>query len=77
MKTMGISEFKAHALRVIDEVSKTRQSVVITRRGRPLAEIVPFRVTKREAIPGRLASMLVFEEDIVSPLGEDMWEASR
>ena len=77
MKTMSISEFKAQALRAIDQVAKNREPLVITRHGRPLAEVVPYPYSSDVAAPGRLADSLVFEEDIVTPLGSDMWEVTR
>jgi len=77
MKSMAISEFKAHALKVIDRVSKTMEGVVITKRGRPVAQVIPYKKPQKHAGPGRLSSALVFEKDIVSPLGPDIWEASE
>ena len=77
MQTMGISQFKAHALRILDQVAKTKETIVITKRGKPLAQIVPYRDSVSNHAPGKLAEALVFEDDIVSPLGEGMWEASR
>ena len=77
MKTMAISAFKANALKVIDDVSKTHESVIITKRGKAMAELVPFRSSREKAVPGRLSSSLVYEKDIVSPLDPDMWEANR
>ena len=76
MKSMAISDFKARALRILDEVARSRESVLITRRGKPLARVVPCDEEERDQ-PGMLAETLVFEGDIVSPLGEDMWEASQ
>ncbi len=75
MKNMAISEFKAKALQVLGEVAATRQPVVVTKRGKPLAKVVPF--TEEGAAPGKLADALVFEKDIVSPLGENLWEAGE
>jgi len=75
MKTMAISEFRAHALRVLGEVEERRETVRITRRGKPIAQVVPY--AEPVAVPGRLAAALVFEEDIVSPLGSDLWDAAR
>ena len=75
MKTMPVTEFRTHALKVLGEVAETREHVVVTRRGKPLAEIIPF-AGKRTA-PGRLAEALVFEDDIVSPIGEADWNACR
>lgn len=75
MKTMPVTDFKAHALKILGEVAETREPVVVTKRGKPLAEIVPF--AEKRAVPGRLAKALVFERDIVSPLGEDDWNVCR
>jgi len=75
VKTMPVTDFKAHALQVLGEVAETRESVVVTKRGKPLAEIVPF--TEKQSLPGKLAEALVFEHDIVSPLGEEHWNACR
>jgi antitoxin (DNA-binding transcriptional repressor) of toxin-antitoxin stability system len=77
MKTMAISRFKALALKIIDDVAKTKEGVVITRRGKPLAQVTPFQNTADKNEPGTLSDTLLFEKDIVTPLGEDMWEASR
>ena len=41
METMAISEFKAKCLAVLERVRKTGQPVRITRRGEPVAQIVP------------------------------------
>ncbi|MBW1839995.1 MAG: type II toxin-antitoxin system prevent-host-death family antitoxin, partial [Deltaproteobacteria bacterium] len=54
-----------------------QESIVITKRGKPLAEVVPFRKSYKNPVPGKLADTLVFEKDIVSPLGEDMWDACK
>lgn len=41
MKTMPAGKFKDRCLKTLDEVSRTRSSVVITKRGRPVAKLVP------------------------------------
>ncbi len=41
MKEMAAGAFKGRCLRVMDEVRATRQPVVITKRGRPVATLVP------------------------------------
>ena len=76
MKTMAVRQSKARAQRTLDEVSTSRESVLITKRGQPLARVVP--IDESEPLqPGLLAGAFVFEEDIVSPLGADAWEAGR
>ena len=74
MKTMAISEFKAHALKVLNEVAKSQETIVITKRGKPLAQVVPYRRSEMKPVPGKLADAFVFEKDIVTPLGEESWE---
>lgn len=77
MKTMAISEFKAHALQVINNVAKSQETIVITKRGKPLAQVAPHRNSDLKSAPGRLADAFVFEKDIVQPLGEYSWDACR
>ena len=75
MKTLAITDFKARALQVLGQVAKTKEHVVVTKRGHPLAEVIPFSTSK--PAPGKLSEALVFEKDIVSPLGKDMWDACK
>ncbi len=77
MKTMTVTEFKAHALKAIADVSESRESLLVTKRGRPVVEVMPYTEKQAKAVPGKLAHLLAFEGDIVSPLGEEMWEAAR
>lgn len=75
MRTMNITEFKAQALKVLSEVAERRESVIVTKRGRPVAEVVPY--TDPQPGADSLADTLVFEKNIVSPLGSDDWEAAQ
>jgi prevent-host-death family protein len=75
MKTMSVTDFKAHALQVIGQVSKTREAVIISKRGTPIAEVIP--ITTKQIKPGKLAEALVFEKEIISPFGEELWEVCK
>ena len=77
MKSIAISEFKAQALRVVQRVASSREPLIITKRGKPLAQVVPFQPPASKSSAGKLAEALVFEKDIVSPLDADAWEANR
>ena len=77
MKTMAISEFKAHCLQVFGRVARTKETIVVTKRGKPLVEVVPFRDKDESPAPGKLSATLVFENDIASPLGESIWSACK
>ena len=65
MKTMAISEFKAHALKVLNEVAKFQETIVITKRGKPLAQVVPYRKSVMKTTAGMLSDAFVFEKDII------------
>jgi prevent-host-death family protein len=77
METMAISKFKAQALKVLKEVATSKEPIVITKRGHPLAQVVAFRKSEMKSTPGRLVDAFVFEKDIVTPLGEELWEAGQ
>jgi prevent-host-death family protein len=69
------SEFKAKCLAMLDEVARTRQPVTITKRGKPIAELVPHSVGK-PALWGLLKDELFIEGDIISPIDVE-WEALK
>lgn len=66
MKTMAAGTFKANCLAVMDEVQSKRVTVVITKRGKPVAKLVPINADKDE-IFGFLAGKGKITGDIVSP----------
>ncbi|HEV3307289.1 MAG TPA: type II toxin-antitoxin system Phd/YefM family antitoxin [Candidatus Sulfotelmatobacter sp.] len=41
MKKMAAGAFKVHCLAVMDEVQSRREAVLITKRGKPVAKLVP------------------------------------
>ena len=78
IESMGISQFKSHALRILDQVFTTKKSIIITKHGKPLAQIVPYQEpVSSDHMPGKLRDTLVFEDDILSPLGEELWDACK
>jgi prevent-host-death family protein len=72
--TIGAGEFKAKCLQLIDEVAERRQSLIITKRGRPLAKLVPIEST--HPLFGAMAGSVTREEDIISPL-DVPWDATE
>ncbi len=74
MKTMGISKFKSHSSQILDQVAETQETTVITKRGKPLAQITPYRTPDLNSTPVKLADSLGFEKDIISPFGDEMRE---
>jgi antitoxin (DNA-binding transcriptional repressor) of toxin-antitoxin stability system len=41
MKSMAAGKFKHLCLKTLDEIARTKSTVVITKRGRPVAKLVP------------------------------------
>ena len=68
MKEIAISEFKAKCLSLLDEVSKTKKPIRITRRGKPIAEVVPPSPVRKTRKLGALAGTMTILGDIVSPV---------
>lgn len=57
MKTIAAGRFKNTCLRLLDDVAANREPVVITKRGRPIAKLVPVTPAKpRPALAGSILS---------------------
>ena len=66
------AEFKAKCLRLMDEVAERRIPLVITKRGKPVAKLVP--VEDKAIDPfGCMAGTVKILGDIISPIDEDEW----
>jgi len=77
MKKMAAAKFKAHCLAVMEEVSATKEPVLITKRGRPVAKLVPAGRSSDEFI-GRLEGIVKIIGDIESPVEPPgSWEVLR
>jgi len=74
METLSVSKFKATCLSVLEQVKTKKKRVCITKRGVPIAEIVPVN-TKEKAVS--LKAAVTFIGDILSPVAEDEWEAEK
>lgn len=73
MKTIGAGAFKTKCLAVLDEVQETGEEILVTKRGKPVAKLVPLAETRPESLFGALKGKLKIVGDIVSPIVEP-WE---
>jgi prevent-host-death family protein len=64
-------EFKAKCLALLDDVERGRRTLVVTKRGRPVAQVVPLPKAKEATLLGSL----VYEEDPFAPVGV-AWDAN-
>ncbi len=84
IKTVGVTEFKAKCLGLVDDVAKGRLArVVLTKRGKPVAEIARPAKFKRRRVPdpwGALKGTIKIDPsvDLTAPTGEDLeWDADK
>ena len=80
-RTMKASEFKAKCLKLMDEVADTGEEIVITKNGRPVSRLAPYR-QKPRTLFGADKSRYPFLQEVVDALdrGEGtnvVWEAER
>ncbi len=64
---MKASEFKARCLAVLDEVRDSGREVTITKRGQPVAKLVP--VEPPPSLRGSV-TQLASDEELIAPLNE-------
>lgn len=77
IKTIPAAEFKTRCLAVMDEVNKTRRPILITKRGRPVAKLIPPDDLPDNFI-GRLKGVVKIVGDVESPVEPpESWEALR
>jgi prevent-host-death family protein len=68
-------EFKAKCLQIMERVARTGKSITITKRGIPVAKLVPpDSQAPRAPLFGRMAGSVAYEGDLLNPVGAE-WEA--
>ena len=73
VREIPAGEFKAKCLAIMDEVQQRGGAYVITKRGVPVAKLVPARVERRPLL-GSMKGTVVTRGDLVTPLDEP-WNA--
>jgi prevent-host-death family protein len=74
MKQFNLSEARQSLPSLVDGVAESGEEVLITRRGQPLARLVPFRADTAKATPSLRDLPIEIAEDFDDPLPE-LWEA--
>ena len=77
MTTIQASEFKAKCLGLMDQVARTGETIVITKNGKPVAELRPHRPPRAKSILGIHKGKIEILGDIVSPIGTSLWKALK
>jgi len=78
-ETVSISEFKATCLARLERVRRTGRSLVITKRGEPIAEVIPPSAdTSARRWLGSASGSGRIVGDLIEPvLSPDEWEVTR
>jgi prevent-host-death family protein len=69
-RSIAAGEFKARCLALLDEVAATGKEIVVTKRGKAVARVVP----TKEPQPRSLLGSVTFHGDIIGPFFEDWGE---
>lgn len=75
MQTISASEFKAKCLRLMDEVNKTGEPILITKNGKPVSILKPYKSVPKTLF-GLHKDKLRSKDDLVEPL-DISWDAEQ
>lgn len=74
MESISVSKFKEKCLSVLEDVKKQKKRILITKRGEPIAEVIPVE-NQEKNVP--LKKTVIFLGDILAPVAEGDWEVSK
>jgi prevent-host-death family protein len=72
IRHVSAAEFKTNCLRLMDEVAQRRRPIVVTKRGKPVAKLVPVESPPVDPF-GCMAGTAKICGDIVGPIGDAGW----
>lgn len=72
VRTIPATRFKAECLQLLDEVADSGETIVVTKRGKPVARLLPLEPP--ESLEGSV-TFLVDDEEFIAPLYPD-WDPS-
>ena len=71
-KNISISQFKAKCLSLLDEIDKTGLPVIVTKRGQPVAKVIPVKKIQNSNLLGSVSYKS--EDDLLAPI-DKKWDA--
>ena len=75
-RTVAAGEFKAKCLKLLDDVQESGETLIVTKRGKPVAEVRPV-AQKPKSIIGAMKGRIQILGDIISPIDDLEWEAMK
>jgi prevent-host-death family protein len=78
MRDLSATEFRAKCLSILDEVARTGEPVLIRKRGRPVAQLLPATgLEDSEAQASLLGTVRIVGEVVTPVLPAGDWEAEK
>jgi antitoxin (DNA-binding transcriptional repressor) of toxin-antitoxin stability system len=78
MRTVPTGEFKQTCLRLLDEVGESGEPIVITKRGKAVAQLNPVKPERADDWRGAMRDRGAIRGDLVAPAAEPgEWRALR
>jgi prevent-host-death family protein len=74
MKEMPAGQFKSQCLAIMDQVQESGEPVLITKRGKPVAKLVPVKKTGDD-IFGYMVGKARITGDIINSIPPEDWES--
>lgn len=78
MKSVPVTEFKARCLSLLEDVARTGEPLLVTKRGKALARVLPDNIGDARSPQETLAGTVAIVGDVVSPaVPAESWAATR
>jgi len=76
--TIGVSQFKAHCLEIIDQLQRDQNEIIITKREKPVAKVISLKTLEEEinSLFGMLRDKAEIKSDLIEAIDED-WSAEN
>lgn len=75
MQTIKASVFKAKCLAILDQVNQSGEEVIITKNGKPVSRLLPFR-TQSKSLFGLHRGVVSSSDELIEPL-DITWDAEK
>ena len=73
-RVIQAGKFKAECLKIMDDVQAKKYSIIITKRNKPIAKLVPLE-EENNSLFGKMKGTAHVKGDLIQPIGEE-WDAS-
>ena len=74
-QTIKASDFKAKCLGLMDQVNQTGEEIVITKNGKPISKLVPYR-SRPKSLFGLHGDKVHSKDDLIEPI-DVKWDAEQ